>query len=359
MLGWTHSLKTAASVALVLSVSSIILLIGVAAFLVQIMRQQGRLLLRLEAMEQGAGIKKASAPDAAAVPQFGLPLGTPAPAFELNALDGGPNSLGGLLQEQKSLLLLFSHPDCGPCQALLPDIPIWQRDLSEHVAIAVVSEGSAAANRAKFEPLGIRGALIQERREVSESYQAWGTPAAVLIAPDGTIASYVAQGGDAIRALVGSLKQQRSLDKPAIAVGEPAPDLSFKSLSGKHISLAGFHGRETLLLFWNPQCGFCQKMLPDLKAWEEAALPGAPRLLVISTGNSSENRAMGLRSTVVFDTASKAAQAFQANGTPMAVLLDRRGRVASRVAAGAQAFFALAKSREGFAAPLNLAIEEG
>jgi len=23
-----------------------------------------------------------------------------------------------------------------------------------------------------------------------------------------------------------------------------------------------------LLLFWNPSCGFCQKMLPDVKAWK-------------------------------------------------------------------------------------------
>jgi thiol-disulfide isomerase/thioredoxin len=264
-------------------------------------------------------------------------------------MDGARISLGELLQEQKPLLLLFSHPDCGPCQALLPDLPAWERELGEQLTIAIVAEGSIAANRAKFEPLGITRVLMQESREVSERYQAWGTPAAVLIAADGTIASYIAQGGDAIRSLVGSLtaQRQRSTDAPAITVGDPAPDLEFQSLWGESVALSDLRERETLLLFWNPQCGFCRKMLPDLKAWEVETSPDAPQLLVISTGSVSENRAMDLRSMVVLDKDSRAAHAFAAHGTPMAVLLDNDGRVASNVAVGAQAVFALANRHKG------------
>ncbi|MGP8269848.1 MAG: MauE/DoxX family redox-associated membrane protein [Terracidiphilus sp.] len=356
ILGWTHSLATAASVTLALSVGNFILLIGMAAFLIQIMRQQGRLLLRLEAVEQGVGIKNANAPDAAAAPQSGLPLGTPAPTFELNALDGGRTTLGGLLKAQKPVLLLFSNPNCGPCQALLPDFAGWQSDLAEDSTFGLIAEGTAAENRAKLGPFGIRTVLLQEDREVAESYQAWGTPAAVLIAPDGMIASYVAQGGDAIRTLVGSLKQQSRFDKPAIPVGDPAPDLKLQSLWGESVALSDVRERETLLLFWNPDCGFCRKMLPDLRAWEAEASPDAPQLLVISTGDVSENRAMGLRSMVVLDTESRAAHAFAAHGTPMAVLLDSDGRVASRVAAGAQAVFALAKPRDGSESSVDLAL---
>jgi thiol-disulfide isomerase/thioredoxin len=285
-----------------------------------------------------------------------LPLGTPAPAFELNALDGGRTSLGGLLQEQKPLLLLFSHPECGPCQALLPDILGWQRNLREHVAIAVVAEGSATANRAKFEPLGIRRALIQESREVSESYQAWGTPAAVLIASDGTIASDVAQGGDAIRQLVSSLTPQRRLDTAAVAMGDATPNLNFQSLWGESVALSDLRARETLLLFWNPNCGYCRKMLPELKAWEDEASADAPQLLVISTGSTSENRAMGLRSVVVLDNELQAGHVFGAHGTPMAVLLDSDGRVASHVVAGAKAVFAIANRGEGSGSTVDLAL---
>ncbi len=359
LLGWTSFLRTTATVTLVLSVGNLVLLIALAAFLVQVVRQQGRILLRLEAIEQGVGIKKVGISDAAAVPQVGLPLGTQAPAFELNDLNGGHSSLSGLLQAQKPVLLLFSSPNCGPCQALLPDIPGWQRDLGEHLTIAVVTDGSAATNRAKFKPLGIERVLIQERREIAEQYQAWGTPAAVVIAPDGTMASYVAQGGDAIRALIHSMTAQRprlGQDTKAIALGDPAPDLKFQSLWGESVALSDLREKETLLLFWNPRCGFCTKMLPDLKAWEAEASPDAPQLLVISTGSASENRAMGLRSVVVLDTESKAAHVFAAHGTPMAVLLDGDGRVASHVAAGAQAVFALANRRKDSESAPDLAL---
>jgi thiol-disulfide isomerase/thioredoxin/energy-converting hydrogenase Eha subunit E len=343
------------------SLLSFVLLIAVSAVLVLVMRQQGRMLLRLEAIERSAGIRAADTAVAAPLPQVGVPLGTTAPAFELADLNGGRSSLSALLQAQKPVMLLFSNAGCGPCQALLPEIARWQQNLADSVTLAVIAGGTAAENREKLEPFGIKTVLIQQEREVAESYQAWGTPAAVVVDASGDIASYVAQGGDAIRNLVRTMFARReapSVQAAGVALGEPAPDLSFQSLAGKSVALSDFRGKETLLLFWNPQCGFCQRMLSDLKAWEASAISGAPRLLVISSGSLADNRAMGLRSPVVFDTDSKAAQAFSAGGTPMAVLLDRRGRVASRVAAGAQAFFALAKSREGLAAPLNLAIEE-
>jgi thiol-disulfide isomerase/thioredoxin len=358
ILGWTHTLSRATSVALGLSASNLVLLMGVAAWLVQVMRQHGRVLLRLEALEKGGGAQDALHGAEAGV-KAGLPLGTEAPAFELENTDGGRTSLAELLQEQRSLLLLFMHPECGPCQTLLPDILGWESELGEHWRIAVVTEGSATENRAKFEPLGVRRVLVQEGHEVAERYQAWGTPAAVLVAPDGTMASYVAQGGDAIRALIGLLMAQRPLpgqDTKAIAMGDLAPDLKFQSLWGEGIALSDLGERETLLLFWNPRCGFCSQMLPDLKVWEAEASPDAPQLLVISTGSASENRAMGLRSVVVLDTESKAAHVFGANGTPMAVFLDSDGRVASHVAAGAQAVFALANRRNESESAVELAL---
>jgi thiol-disulfide isomerase/thioredoxin len=38
-----------------------------------------------------------------------------------------------------------------------------------------------------------------------------------------------------------------------------------------------------LVLFWNPGCGFCQQMLPDLKEWEAGAPEGAPRCLLLGS----------------------------------------------------------------------------
>ena len=56
-------------------------------------------------------------------------------------------------------------------------------------------------------------------------------------------------------------------------------------LKGNEVALADFRGKETLVLFWNPGCGFCQQMLPDLKEWEANSLENAPKLLVVSAGS--------------------------------------------------------------------------
>ena len=52
-------------------------------------------------------------------------------------------------------------------------------------------------------------------------------------------------------------------------VGEPVPEVALPDIEVQTVELEDFRGEETLVLFWNPGCGFCQQMLPDLKAWEE------------------------------------------------------------------------------------------
>jgi thiol-disulfide isomerase/thioredoxin len=134
---------------------------------------------------------------------------------------------------------------------------------------------------------------------------------------------------------------------PASAqLGQPAPALRLADLDGRIVDLAAFRGARTLVLLWNPGCGFCRQMLDALKAWEANPPAGAPRLLVVSTGTVEENRALGLRGPVVLDEGSAAMRAFGANGTPMAVLVDAEGRIASEVAAGATAVLVLARGEQ-------------
>jgi thiol-disulfide isomerase/thioredoxin len=137
--------------------------------------------------------------------------------------------------------------------------------------------------------------------------------------------------------------------KPASrSIGEPAPEIKLKDLSGKTVELKDFRGEETLVLFWNPGCGFCQQMLPDLKEWEANPPEDAPKLLVVSAGTEEANREQGLRSAVVLDQNFAVGQAFGASGTPSAVLVDAEGKVASDIAVGAPAVLQLAgASRTG------------
>src|SRR5207248_9691484 len=97
-------------------------------------------------------------------------------------------------------------------------------------------------------------------------------------------------------------------------VGDPAPEVELRDLDGNTVGLAAQRGGETLVLFWNLGCGFCQQMLPDLKAWEANPPPGAPRLVVVSSGSAEDNRAMGLKSRVVLDGGSGVRRGCGANG---------------------------------------------
>ena len=111
------------------------------------------------------------------------------------------------------------------------------------------------------------------------------------------------------------------------------------------MDLADLRGQEMVVLFWNPDCGFCQQMLPELKAWEANPPPEAPQLVVVSTGTVETNRALRLRAPVLLDQNFSARSAFGANGTPMVVLVDADGRIAAPPAAGAAQVLALATGR--------------
>jgi peroxiredoxin len=269
-------------------------------------------------------------------------------------------------------MLVFSDPGCGPCTALLPEVARWQRDYPSKLAIAVISRGTPEVNRAKSTEHGLTHVLLQQDREVAEAYKAHGTPSAVLIRSDGTIGSGLAAGAEAIRELVarttgtvlptqasngnGSLSASNNgangngthnapIHPIALKIGDPVPALKLPDLNGKLVDLADFCGKPTLVLFWNPGCGFCQRMLEDLKVWERQKPVDAPQLLVISTGTIEANRSMGLKAPIVLDQSFTVGLAFGVGGTPSAVLVDGSGVIATETAIGAQAILALAHTK--------------
>src|SRR6266513_2210926 len=117
----------------------LLVLIVEGRLLVQMMTQQGRLLLRIEALENRLG--------GAAARQPGLTVGSPAPAVNLRGLHGETMTLEALRSLGKPLVLFFTDPGCGPCTALLPEIGKWQRDHAAKLQVALLSRGTAEANR--------------------------------------------------------------------------------------------------------------------------------------------------------------------------------------------------------------------
>ena len=286
----------------------------------ELLRQHGRLLLRVDALEQ------ALAAGARSTGLLAVPLRT---GHDVRT------TAGALRREGLPLMLVFSDPGCGPCRALAPELGQWQAEHRDRLTIAVVAYDEAAA----------------------DAFGVHGTPSAVLLGNDGRPVGEPAGGAPAIRELL-----RRGLDRPgrllpvhhvrpdAIAApvqdagqqpGDRAPTFALPGLDGP-ISSEDLRGHPTLLLFWNPACGFCARMLDQIRRLD--ADPRAPRLVVISTDDAAAGRAMDLAAPVALDADFAVAGSFGATGTPSAVLLDSEGHVASRVAVGAAGVLALAGS---------------
>lgn len=353
-LGWPGIVDGAQIVVAAAVVLVIAVLFAQGWLLLGLLRQNGQLLLRVEALEAAVGAgREAVDPQRAS----GLPAGARAPGFELPDLAGGTTSLDMLRAAGHAVVLVFSDPECAPCAQLMPVLERWHRGHGDAFTLAVLSRRSRRPGSAPQEGSvpGFAPVLLQKDREIAEAYQVEGTPSAVLVRPDGTVGSELAAGADAITALLARVADQGrpgtvetitggDTDAASSSLptrGDPAPSFTLPGLDGHPVALADFRGLSTLLIFWDPGCGFCGAMLDDLKAREERPAAGTPRLLLVSGGTADANRAMGVRSPVLLDPGFRVGRAFGAHGTPSGLLIDAAGRIASDVATGAPDLIAL------------------
>ncbi len=301
-----------------------------AALLVQLLR-------RVRRLETGATL--------AAPAMVGEAARLPAPAFTLPRLDGGEVSLHSLVELGRPVLLLFTAPTCRPCRALLPEIADWQQLHGATLTIAVCPMARRRQPR-QGDAIGLSNVLLQDGDDVARADSSRGTPGAVLIDTDGRIASEVAAGAPEIRALVASAASGGTGHAVARArtIGEDAPYVVLPNLDRDDTELSEYLGKMIVVLFWSPTCGFCQDMLPAWREWEESVISddGVPAV-VIARGTAKANRAQQFRTEVLLDTDGLTHRAFGADGTPMAVIVDAEGRIASSVATGALEVMALAE----------------
>jgi peroxiredoxin len=343
-LGGVGSARAATAVVIAILAAAVA---GAAGLVMLLLGRYGQVLRRLDQLEGSAGVGGVVGDGARA----GLAVGTAAPEFALPGVDGGTVSLAGLRAAGRPVLLVFSDPDCGPCQSLLPDLAVWQTRAAGRFVTALVSSGSVAANQAKVREHELLNVAVQGDREVATAYRYAGTPSAVLVTAAGQIGSTVVAGPGAIRSLVAALLNQVPGAQPGVGgqpaqagegqgvpVGQPVPAVSLPDLDGRQFDLAARRARPCLVLFWNPACGFCQQALPDLKARERGTID----LVFVSTGSATENREMDLSSPVLLDPSFATARAFGATGTPSAILVSAGGLVASALAVGAPAVLSLA-----------------
>ena len=159
---WLKSLSRFEAAVLAFSFAIAAVTAGWIWSLFHLLRQNGRLLLRVEAVEAELGLRPAPAPP-------GLPANTPAPWFRLASLDGGMVTLDMLRRVNDTLLLVFIEPGCGGCDALMPDVARWQREYGDRLSIGLISRGDFKENQAKASEHHLRNFLLQLSDETAKA----------------------------------------------------------------------------------------------------------------------------------------------------------------------------------------------
>jgi peroxiredoxin len=355
------------------------LFVGLGAWIgFQLIHQNGRLLARLESLEQRLAqltVMPASSPptEPAPLPPSGLPIGSPAPEFELPDLDGVRRRLSEF--RDRAVLLVFFNPRCGFCTQMAPDLAALPVDgVDGHPVPLVVSTGNRKENRQLVQESGLRCPVLRQREmEVAAQYQAHGTPMGYLIDAQGRIASELAVGAAGLLALAAgraggggrngheasgnghaTLGGTRSLaeskiDRDGLPAGTRAPLFRLPRLEGGELSLAAYRGQRVLLVFSDPRCGPCDELAPRL---EQAArqihpLRGYPQVqvLMVSRRDEAANRAkvaeQGLTFPVVLQRQWEISREYGMFATPIGYLIDEQGVIAADVAVGVEPILAL------------------
>jgi hypothetical protein len=179
-----------------------------------VLRQNGRLLARLDRLEARMG----GAPGA----EQGVPLGTVVPDVVLTGEGGEAQLMLGALVAESPLLAVFLSPGCSPCRELVPALAGWAEALEPAFAVRVLVDRPehVAATAALVAPV----AVLADGARVARAVGVTVTPSAAVVAMDRALARPLAVGGPAICELAERLGAPRDdlfggVDSELVAAG--------------------------------------------------------------------------------------------------------------------------------------------
>ena len=115
--------------------------------------------------------------------------------------------------------------------------------------------------------------------------------------------------------------------------GQALPALSFTSLEGRSVNLAGFKGKPTVVNLWATWCPPCVREMPMLHQ-AQVDQPGV-NFVFLNQGESADKVGACLQSRkllmrkVLMDVDRKAGAAFKQQALPTTLFFDAKGRLVS------------------------------
>lgn len=124
-------------------------------------------------------------------------------------------------------------------------------------------------------------------------------------------------------------------------IGEIAPDIDLKSLTGDQITLSKLQGRPVLVNFWATWCGPCRQEFPSLvRKYNQYKEQG---FVVVGVNYQDDNSDDGIRNfmrnslatfPIVRDADERYGRMYRVNGLPTSIFIDRKGIVRDIVVGG-------------------------
>ena len=356
----------------------------------QLVAQNGRLLLRMEALERHLGDLVGLSPAAFANPaseqadpggapevwdegamagEPGVPTGTVLHDFELPDLAGHLHLRSDWLGQR--LLMIFVSPYCRHSRALLPDLATLRSSAPTAWPLPLlVSTGSIDENRRLAQRAGLdETVLVQEEMEVGALFEVAATPTAYLVDEDGRTASPLVAGRAAILGLAASSAtghQAARVESPSPALldaettpapvngaryrdgldgGSVAPGFTLPGLNGGTVALDQLRGKRVLLVFTDPAhppCGDLAARLEPLGSGDSG-----PAIVLIARGDLETNRAWaavhGVTLPIGLQRRWDISREYGLLATPAAYLVDERGFISAPAALGADEVLSLAE----------------
>ena len=341
-----------------------VLTIALGFFLYQVLKQQGRILQRLDELElQAADVSSPSE----------LEAGTLVKDFEAADLNGKKTSLADF--KDRRVLLIYWNPECGFCDMLAPELAQLQTALKKNnTEVALVAYGDVESNRKLAAEHGLDSTILLIENSpakefiVNELFRNRGTPSAYLLDEQKRVKEPIAVGMDDILRVArqacgphdlsgrnGSIRKlplsESRIVRDGLEPGTIAPGFDLPDIHGGTVSLEQFRGRKVLLVFSDPQCGPCDQLAPELARLHRKHAGNGLDFVMVGRGNAEQNMKKavqhGIEFPVLLQEKWKLSRQYGIFATPVAFLIGKDGVIARNVAMGPDQIMTLAN--EGLA----------
>jgi uncharacterized membrane protein YphA (DoxX/SURF4 family)/peroxiredoxin len=139
--------------------------------------------------------------------------------------------------------------------------------------------------------------------------------------------------------VLGDEVRQADLRPRGRAPGTPAPPFVARHLDGRTVSLDELRarGRPVVLVFTSPGCPSCRVLMPRLAEWQVTL---AERLTIVPVGDRGEEyhrdlaEQTGIRDVLLEQLPGGVRNAYEAGGTPSAVVVDPDGTIGGPTVGG-------------------------